>query len=283
MPQQHLHGAQVRAALKQVGGERMPKGVRRDGPANARLQGVFFHHLPHILPCEGAARAVDEQLVARGRKIGPAVGQVFRQHFLHHAPEQRPAGAQPGLAVGTGGVEREHRHAAVAAFRKGLAQHRGIVAGAAGAAGLRKQQRRARGVKAVVAQRQQQLSNGHNGRVAGVVVHIGLPKAHGLLTDGRQQANGVALGRDGRRHQVKVQGGHLRHQNRVRCRVALGKGGGRRGGNRLPGAFLALSAHGQQRTDADARRGQGIAFVHFYERIQLAMQWLCDVPPISSH
>ena len=84
MAKQHLHGAQVRAALEQVGGKGMSERVRRNGAANARLKCVFFNHFPHVLARQSTARAVDEKLVASGRKKGSACADIVCQHLLHH-------------------------------------------------------------------------------------------------------------------------------------------------------------------------------------------------------
>src|SRR6478609_396625 len=53
VPQHGLHGAQVRAALDEVRGERVPQLVRRDPLANPRGHGVAPEQLPEPLSGHG--------------------------------------------------------------------------------------------------------------------------------------------------------------------------------------------------------------------------------------
>ncbi len=95
MAEQHLHGAQVSAALEQVRGKGMPERMRRNGAADASLKRIFFNHFPHVLARQGAARSVDEKLVACGCKKRPACADIVCQHLLHKVVQ----GHQPFLGA----------------------------------------------------------------------------------------------------------------------------------------------------------------------------------------
>ena len=90
-----------------------------------------------------------------------------------------------------------------------------------------------------------------------------------LLLNGQVSGSPVAAAANGSGHKGKMQGGHLRYKDCVRARIALAEH--RHAGAGREAFCLVGIAYGQQRTDADTRRSQGVALVHFDERIQFAV------------
>ena len=77
MTEQHLDGTQVRPAFQQMGGEGVPKGVRRNGGAHAGFQGVAFDALPHGHAGKPLAGAVQKQDRLFGAEERPPMGQII--------------------------------------------------------------------------------------------------------------------------------------------------------------------------------------------------------------
>ena len=61
VPEHVLHGTQVGATLEQMGGERVPQGVRRDAGADPRRGYVFPQDLPGTHSGERRAACVEQQ------------------------------------------------------------------------------------------------------------------------------------------------------------------------------------------------------------------------------
>jgi hypothetical protein len=72
VPEQFLNGAQVGAALKEVGGERMPERVRADAQACAARGDVAAHQAVDASDGQTSAAVVHEQRLAGVGQAGTA-------------------------------------------------------------------------------------------------------------------------------------------------------------------------------------------------------------------
>ena len=65
MPEQLLNDAQVRAALEQVGGERMTQRMWTDAAFEARSRGRMPDRRPGLLPGQPPSAVAEEQIASR--------------------------------------------------------------------------------------------------------------------------------------------------------------------------------------------------------------------------
>lgn len=78
VPQHHLNGAKVGPTLQQFGGERVAKGVRRDGLLNASRLGLTFQHDENHGASKVSTTAIEEHIV------------LFTGFYLHQIAVEKP-------------------------------------------------------------------------------------------------------------------------------------------------------------------------------------------------
>ena len=78
VPQHHLNGAKVGPTLEQFGGERVAKGVRRDGFLDASRLGLAFQHDENHGASKMSTTAIEEHIV------------LFTGFYLHQIAVEKP-------------------------------------------------------------------------------------------------------------------------------------------------------------------------------------------------
>ena len=84
VPQEFLHGAQIRPARQQMRRERVAQRVRADAFGEPGCRGIPLHQLPHPLARQAAARSVDKH----GLRLRPPAHEP-RTHRLEIPPQRR--------------------------------------------------------------------------------------------------------------------------------------------------------------------------------------------------
>src|SRR3990172_4011312 len=88
MTQQHLHYAQIRTVVEQMGCKGVTQGMRGQGSSNSRLSPIDFDAVPKRLPRHGTASLIGKQAVSlvRPHQLCATLAEKSLQPFQGFLP-----------------------------------------------------------------------------------------------------------------------------------------------------------------------------------------------------
>ena len=172
----------------------------------------FAHdRVPCLVQLVGAAG----RHLVRAHAVQAFHQQIADDQRLDDTMQQRRRGLEAWIVLNALRGNGDHRNLRVAGIHQRLANQTEIVGGTAHAAGLCDGQRGMVGIVPALQNRIHQLADDHDGRIAGVVVHIFETGFHILTAGMFKNVELVAAGTDDGFHQGEVNRAHLRSHDGV--------------------------------------------------------------------
>ena len=198
------HGVRQVAALE-------PRGLR------GRLrEAVVFERLAHDhvpLLVQAVRRALLH--LVRAHAVQALHEQVAEDQRLDGAVQQRGRHLEARIVLQALRGDRDDRDLRVTRVDQGLADQAEVVGGSAHAAGLRNRETHLVWIVFAFENRVDELSDDHDGRIAGVVVHVFEASLHVFARGVLEDVELVAAGADHRFDEGEVDRAHLRGDDRV--------------------------------------------------------------------